>query len=184
MIQKLTLPEIGIKYSKDIRKRMLKKVLSLAAEDLAREIYEDREGQKFNLAANGKAGYDIISEDGKIRVEVKSCHSLHGRQLLRVGNIYTKFEKCDEVVIVDFFNDLNNPLVALIPHDTFYDSHITAGSGGGLWSWDADYFQGEYVGKMRAEVNTKVFLEHLTPYSKQILNRNFSETKLPKDLVV
>lgn len=116
--------------------------------------------QSFKVASYNKKGFDVVSEDGTIVVEVKqtSCkEKLFTR--LSVGSVMPKKHLCTHMMVFDYYNDINR--VSIIPHDEFFNSVIHAKDKAGMWRWDINYGKGKRAIMVE---NTQLFLK----YEKQI----------------
>ena len=90
----LNLPESlkGVRFTKEERRRMELGILPDAAEKLAIKLAEKKFGQKFYPMPYNFKGWDIISEDGLIKIEVKQTSCLGTKTSLSIGSVWSK--KC------------------------------------------------------------------------------------------
>ena len=149
------------KQSKEITERIHRAVSQVKAEDMVRHYANELFGKEFILAPAGNKGFDVISKDGTIKIEVKSTSALQAPKTLRIGRLNIKRGKCTHIAVVDFYKRYENPRISIIPHDEFFASNITPGNENkGLWNWDCEYGSKNTARGPRQEQNTKLFLKH------------------------
>ena len=108
--------------------------------------------------SRGNAGFDIISIDEKIKVEVKQTSSpWNGKNNPTIGisSLGSKKGKCDWIIVMDFFS-VTSPRVSLIPEDVMFSGYaVRQGSkDNNAFLWDSTY-----KGKVRPD-QTEVFLKY------------------------
>ena len=151
--------------SEECKIGVMQKASQVYAEDLVRHFANIKFNKKFQMAnVSNQKGYDVISEDGEIKIEVKSTSSLAAPKTLRINRVLGKKNKCTHIAAVEFYNkELMHPRISIIPHDEFFASNVVPGSSNlGLWNWDSEY--GDMIHETawgpRQEINTKLFLEY------------------------
>jgi len=127
----------------EFRRNILLALYPECAESQAIIIAEKKFGQKFYPMPYNFPGWDIISEDKKIKVEVKQTSCLNTPKTLRVGSIWKKQGKCTHVMIFDFYNkDIS---ISIIPHDEFFDLDKSVFHGNvKQWRWNPEYKESIY----------------------------------------
>jgi hypothetical protein len=123
------------------------------AEEYAKIICKKHFGKVFKLAnTTTQKGFDIISEDGELIIEVKQTSRPHSDKVvnLQIGSTWGKKNICTHILIMDLYN---NPIkVSIIPHDKFFNSKFYGKVK--MWRWDIDY-------GTRIKENTKLFIDNL-----------------------
>ncbi len=158
------------KQSEECKLGVIQKASQVYAEDLVRYFAETKFNKKFQMAGvSNQKGYDVISEDGKIKIEVKSTAVLSAPKTLRVRRVLGKKNQCTHLAVVEFYNkDLMHPRISIIPHDEFFASNVIDGGKSedgeplGAWNWDSEYGDKlhETAWGPRQKENTKLFLLH------------------------
>ena len=151
--------------SEECKIGVMKKASEVIAEDLVRHFANIKFNKKFQMAnVPNQKGYDVISKDGKIKIEVKSTSSSQAKKILRIGRVLGKKNQCTHIAVVEFYNkELMHPRISIIPHDEFFASNVVPGTDNlGRWNWDSEY--GDMIHETawgpRQETNTKLFLEY------------------------
>ena len=152
--------------SEKCKKGVMEKSSQIYAEDLVRHFANIKFNKKFQMAnVSNQKGYDVISEDGEIKIEVKSTSSLAAKsKILRINRVLGKKDLCTHIAAVEFYNkELMHPRISIIPHDEFFASNVSPGTDGlGIWNWDSEY--GDIIHETawgpRQKINTKLFLEY------------------------
>ncbi len=84
-------------------------------------IAEKKFGQKFYPMPYNYKGWDIISEDKLIKIEVKQTSVLGTKSHLTINSTWPKKGLCTHIMIFDFYN-IKNISISIIPHDEFFAS--------------------------------------------------------------
>ena len=140
---------------KNIKNKLRGQYLGEIAEAHAIRICEKKFGVKFNLGKYNSEGFDVISEDGSIVVEVKqtSCVMPDGNKRLQIQSFMNKFGKCTHILILDYSSFKG----CILEHDDFfYNTHHYPTKS--FWRWDSEY---NMKGSKRCAENTKWFLNNL-----------------------
>jgi|TARA_B100000085_G_scaffold167918_1_gene152787 hypothetical protein len=140
---------------KNIKNKLRGQYLGEIAEAHAIRICEKKFGVKFNLGKYNSEGFDVISEDGSIVVEVKqtSCVMPDGSKRLQIQSFMNKFGKCTHILILDYSSFKG----CILEHDDFfYNTHHYPTKS--FWRWDSEY---NMKGSKRCAENTKWFLNNL-----------------------
>ena len=143
----------GIRFTKEQRRRFELSLLPEMAETHALSICKRKFGVKFKLGAYNSKGFDIISEDGTIIVEVKQTSSVMGSsKRLQISSYNSKKNLCTHILILDYYSNR----CAILEHDDFFNKthHYDRGYG---WRWDSEY---NMRGSKRCAENTKWFLNN------------------------
>tara|TARA_R110000796_G_scaffold249006_1_gene376363 strand:- start:354 stop:833 length:480 start_codon:yes stop_codon:yes gene_type:complete len=120
------------------------------AESEAIIIAKKKFGQKFNPMPYNWKGWDIISEDGSIRIEVKQT-SVKGTKIdLTIGSTWHKKTYFTHIMIFDLYNE--GLPTSIIPHDEFFASNFHGKTK--LWRWNKDY------NTKNQPINTPLFLKY------------------------
>jgi len=135
---------------KNIKNKLRGQYLGEVAEVYAVELAEKIFGQKFHLASYNHKGWDIISEDGLIKIEVKQTSCLGTKTDLSIGSTWGKKGECTHIMIFDLYNEEHS--ISLIPHDKFFKSNFHGKVK--LWRWNKDYNLNNQTR------NTRLFLEY------------------------
>mgnify|MGYP001173614093 FL=1 len=149
----LNLPK-GIKVSDELLKRCQLAILPEVAESHALDICEKHFNKSFKLGKYNSKGYDIISLDGSIIVEVKqtSCVMLDGSKRLQINAFKNKENLCTHILILDYYSNRG----AILKHDDFfYKTHHYPKSP--FWRWDSEY---NASNSKRCQTNTEWFLKN------------------------
>ena len=149
------------KESKEIKERIDRAVSQVRSEDMIRHYASELFGKEFILSPTGQTGFDVISKDKTIKIEVKSTSALQAPKTLRIKSLNIKRDKCTHIAVVDFYKSYEHPRISIIPHDEFFASNVTAGNkNSGIWNWDCEYGSKNTARGPRQEQNTKLFLKH------------------------
>lgn len=152
-VVKIKIPE-GIEITSEFQKRIQLALLPQIAEHHALSICEKRFGKKFKLGKSYSIGFDVISEDGTIIVEVKQTSSIMGNsKRLQIGSYKSKKGVMTHILILDY----NSNRGCILEHDDFFykTHHYNSGCG---WRWDSEY---NMKGSNRCSENTQWFLNNL-----------------------
>ena len=143
----------GVKFTKEQRRRLELSLLPDMAEIHALEICKEKFGMGFKLGGYNSKGFDVISEDGDIIVEVKQTSAVMGSsKRLQIGGYTNKENLCTHILILDYHSNRG----AILEHDDFfYNSHHYESSLG--WRWDSEY---NMKGSNRCKENTEWFLKN------------------------
>lgn len=141
----------GIEITEDLIKRCQLAVLPELAESHALSICKKHFGVEFKLGKYNSKGFDLISLDGSIVIEVKQTSKPHSEAhvYLQVCSTWPKHGICTHMLILDYYNSPNR--CSIIPHDEFFESTFHGATG--MWRWDIDYGD-----RMRG--NTRLFKKH------------------------
>ena len=142
----------GVPITSELIKRCQLASLPEIAEHHALSICEKHFGKKFKLGHYNSKGFDIISEDGTIVVEVKQTSSIMGNsKRLQIGSYESKKGVMTHILILDY----NSNRCCILEHDDFFykTHHYDSGCG---WRWDSEY---NMKGSNRCAKNTRWFLE-------------------------
>ena len=145
----------GVEFTPEQLRRLELSLLPEIAEAHAIKICEKKFGVKFLLGKYNSEGFDVISEDGTIIVEVKqtSCVMPDGSKRLQIQSFMNKLNKCTHILILDYHSFKG----CLLTHnDFFYNSHHYPTKS--FWRWDSEY---NMAGSKRCAENTKWFLNNL-----------------------
>ena len=140
----------GIKVTPELKRRIQLAALPEIAENYALSICEKHFGKKFKLASKNQHGYDIISECGTIKVEVKQTSCLGTKSDLSIGATWKKKGYNTHIMIFDFYNQPSR--VSIIPENKFYDSNFHGKTK--KWRFNKNY------NKNCQPINTNLFLEY------------------------
>ena len=148
----LNLPESlkGVRFTKEERRRMELGILPDAAEKLAIKLAEKKFGQKFYPMPYNFKGWDIISKDGLIKIEVKQTSCLGTKTCLSIGAIWSKKDYCTHVMIIDFYNTTLS--VSCIENNLFFSSNFHGKTK--KWRWNKDY------NRNNQPINTVLFMDN------------------------
>ena len=127
----------GIKITEDLIKRCQLAVLPELAESHALSICGEHFGIEFKLGKYNSKGFDLISLDGSVVVEVKQTSKPHSKAhvYLQVQSTWPKYGICTHMLILDYYNVKNR--CSIIPHDEFFASKFHGPTK--QWRWDIDY---------------------------------------------
>jgi hypothetical protein len=141
-----------VKQTSDLNRRIKLAILPELAEEKSIEMLEKHFNQKFTKGQYNSKGFDVISEDGSIIVEVKQTSCPHNKMKvnLQINSTWPKYKICTHMMIFDFYND--DVKVSLISHDDFFNSTFHGPTK--IWRWDIDY-------GTRMKGNTQLFLNNL-----------------------
>jgi len=123
------------------------------AEHHALSICEKHFGKKFKLGQYNSKGFDIMSEDGIIVVEVKQTSSIMGdSKRLQIGSYKSKRGVMTHILILDY----NSNKGCILEHDVFFNKthHYNSNAA---WRWDSEY---NMKGSNRCAENTEWFLKN------------------------
>ena len=177
MTQMIPVHNFGFPYTPEELEMLRQRMKWAASEMKVVRIASDMFNQKFILAAPGTKGYDVISEDGKIKIEVKyrngSEYFMSKHKTIKIAGLANKH-------IADYIYLIFEPYdgsvrEALLPVKELLKTNVYHDKKGTLCEW---WFDMRFENGTNQKENTKFFLKH------EVKNHNFSETKLPKDLVV
>ena len=148
---KLNIPD-GISITPELIKRCQLAALPEIAEHHALSICEKHFGKKFKLGKYNSKGFDVISEDGTIIVEVKQTSSLMGNsKRLQIVSYKSKKTIMTHILILDYYSNRG----CILEHDDFF--HNTKHHINGSWKWDSEY---NMEGSNRCAENTEWFLNN------------------------
>ena len=127
----------GIKATPELIERINLAVKPDIAESHAILICQREFGQSFKVASYNTKGFDVVSEDGTIIVEVKQTSKPHSKAhvLLQANSTWPKYGICTHMLILDYYNVKNR--CSIIPHDEFFASKFHGPTK--TWRWDIDY---------------------------------------------
>ncbi len=127
----------GIEITEDLIKRCQLAILPELAESHALSICKKHFGVEFKLGEYNSKGFDLISLDGSIVVEVKQTSKPHNKAHvnLQIQSTWPKYGICTHMLILDYYNFPNR--CSIIPHDVFFDSTFHGATR--IWRWDIDY---------------------------------------------
>jgi|TARA_B110000259_G_C13696305_1_gene274462 hypothetical protein len=152
---KITIPE-GIKITPELIRRIQLAALPEIAEHHALGICKKYFGKKFKIGKYNSIGFDIISEDGTIIVEVKQTSSVMGiSKRLQVTSYKSKKTIMTHILIIDY----NSNRGCILEHDDFFNK-TQHQANEASWKWDSEYNMKE---SNRCEKNTKWFLDKEVP---------------------
>ncbi len=114
------------------------------AESQAVIIAEKVFGQKFTSMPYNHKGWDIISEDGLIKIEVKQTSVLGTSSSLSINSTWPKKGLCTHMMIFDLYN--KNISVSIIPHDEFFSSNFHGANK--LWRFNKNLTKRNYSKKV------------------------------------
>ena len=95
-------------------------------------------------------GWDIISEDGLIKIEVKQTSCLGTKTSLSIGSVWSKKDYCTHVMIIDFYNTTLS--VSCIENNLFFSSNFHGKTK--KWRWNKDY------NRNNQPINTVLFMDN------------------------
>ena len=144
----------GVRFTNEQKRRFGLALLPDMAEAHALVICEKKFGIKFKLGKYNSEGFDVVSIDGKIVVEVKQTSAVMGKsKRLQISSYKNKFGKCTHFLILDYHSNFG----AIIEHDDFfYKTHHY--NSRDFWRWDSEYNK---KGSTRCRENTEWFLNNL-----------------------
>jgi len=149
---KLNIPD-GVSITPELIKRCQLAALPEIAEHHALSICEKYFGKKFKLGKYNSKGFDVISEDGTIIVEVKQTSSVMGNsKRLQIGSYKSKKNIMTHILVLDY----NSNKGCILEHDVFFNKtqhHANKTS----WKWDSEY---NMKGSNRCSENTQWFLNN------------------------
>ena len=129
---------VNLKLDKNQEQKLQNKLkaqyLAELAEQYALMICEKKFNQTFYRAKNNQKGWDIISADNSIKIEIKQTSCLGTKTHLSIGSTYTKKNLCTHIMILDFYN---NEKISIIPQNEFFKSNFHGKKR--LWRWSKDY---------------------------------------------
>jgi len=142
----------------EFRRNILLALLPECAESQAIIIAEKKFGQKFYPMPYNWKGWDIISEDKSIKIEVKQTSVMGTSSDLSINSTWPKKDLCTHIMIFDFFNPTIS--TSIIPHDEFFASKFHGESK--LWRWNSDYKEKTYSTRYgwTIQENVLLFLKH------------------------
>ena len=143
----------GVKFTPEQIRRFELSLLPEMAEAHALGICEKKFGVKFKLGAYNSKGFDVMSEDKNIVVEVKQTSAVMGSsKRLQIGSYNSKKNLCTHILILDYYSNR----CAIIEHDDFfYKTHHY--NSNAAWRWDSEY---NMKGSNRCAENTQWFLNN------------------------
>ena len=147
---KINIPD-GIPITPELVKRIQLAALPEIAEHHALSICEKHFGKKFKLGKYNSKGFDVMSEDGTIIVEVKQTSSVMGiSKRLQIGSYKSKKGVMTHILILDYYSNRG----CIIKHDDFFNKthHYNSGK---FWRWDSEY---NMEGSNRCSENTEWFI--------------------------
>jgi len=177
MGQMIEVYDFGFPYTDDELESLRQRTKWAASEMKVSRIASQMFNQSFIVAKEGTKGYDVISEDGKIKIEVKyrngSESFMSNYKTIKMAGLANKH-------IADYIYLIFEPYVgdvreALLPVKELLKTNIYHDKKGKPCEW---HFDMRFENGTNQEENTKFFLKH------EVKKHNFSEKKLPKDLVV
>jgi len=142
----------SVKITPELIKRIQLASLPEIAEHHALSICKKYFNKKFKLGEYNSKGFDIISEDGTIIVEVKQTSSVMGNsKRLQIQSYKSKKDIMTHILILDYNSDKG----CILEHDDFFNKthHYNSASG---WRWDSEY----NMRSNRCAENTEWFLEN------------------------
>ena len=153
----LKIPDVlaGVNFSTEQIRRFELSLLPEMAEAHALKICEKKFGTKFKLGKYNSEGFDVMSVDEIIVVEVKqtSCVLNDGSKRLQIQSFMNKLGKCTHILILDYSSFKG----CILEHDDFfYNTHHYPTKA--FWRWDSEY---NMKGSKRCAENTKWFLNNL-----------------------
>lgn len=129
-------------------------ILPEIAEAHALSICRKKFGIEFLLGSYNSQGFDIISIDGKIIVEVKQTSSVLGKsKRLQIGSYRSKEGSFTHILILDYHSSKG----CILEHDDFF-YNTTHHANNTSWKWDSEY---NMKGSNRCARNTQWFLNNL-----------------------
>ena len=132
--------------------------LAKAAEYKLIKYFEKEFNVPFTTGTETEQGYDIKSEDGSIKIEVKTCSAPTGKYGLRAQKFDKKVGACNYIAVVDLYGE---PRVAVIDHDDFFDQENFTKCNSDIydtWAWNLDYTLSHKSDKRNR--NTQQFLDN------------------------
>lgn len=142
-----------VKFTKEQLRRLELSLLPDMAEIHALEICKKKFGVKFHLGAYNSKGFDLISEDKSIIVEVKQTSSVMGNsKRLQIGGYKNKENNCTHILILDY----NSNKCCILEHDDFFYNTLHHANNAS-WKWDSEY---NVKGSNRCAENTQGFLNN------------------------
>tara|TARA_Y100001973_G_C5094826_1_gene279476 strand:- start:239 stop:775 length:537 start_codon:yes stop_codon:yes gene_type:complete len=178
MKQTIEVFNFGFPYTEEELKMLQQRMKWAASEMKVVRIAAQMFNQKFILAAPGTTGYDVISEDGKIKIEVKyrngSESFMKKYKTIKMSGLANK-HIADYIYLIfePYQGDVRE---ALLPVKELLKTNVNRNKETGKpseWWFDMRFENGD-----NQEENTKFFLKH------EVKNHNFSEKKHEKDLVL
>ena len=148
----LNIPD-SVLITPELIKRIQLASLPEIAEHHALNICKKHFGKKFKLGHYNSKGFDIVSEDGTIIVEVKQTSSVMGNsKRLQIQSYKSKKGVMTHILILDY----NSNRGCILEHDNFFNKthHYNSGCG---WRWDSEY---NMKGSNRCAENTQWFLNN------------------------
>jgi hypothetical protein len=177
MKQTVEVYDFGFPYT-DEELEMLRQRMKWAASEMkVVRIAAQMFNQKFILAAPGTKGYDVISEDGKIKIEVKyrngSEYYMSRKKTIKMAGLKNK-NLADYIYLIfePFQGDVRE---SLLPVKELLKTNVHRDKEGKPCEW---WFDMRFENGTNQEENTKFFLKH------EVKNHNFFEKKHEKDLVL
>ena len=143
-----------IPITPELVKRIQLASLPEIAEHHALVICEKHFGKKFKLGKYNSVGFDIVSEDESIVVEVKqtSCVMPDGSKRLQIQSFMNKKDIMTHILILDYYSNRG----CILEHDDFfYNTHHYPVPK--MWRWDSEY---NMKGSNRCSENTEWFLNN------------------------
>jgi len=177
MRQMIPVHNFGFPYTEEELEMLQQRMKWAASEMKVVRIASQMFNQKFILAAPGTKGYDVISEDGKIKIEVKyrngSESFMNKYKTIKMAGLANK-HIADYIYLIfePYQGDVRE---ALLPVKELLKTNVYYDKKGKPCEW---HFDMRFENGNNQEKNTKFFLKH------EVKKHNFSEKKLPKDLVV
>jgi hypothetical protein len=143
----------GVQFTTEQIRRFELSLLPEMAEAHALGICKKKFGMKFKLGDYNSKGFDVISNDTSIVVEVKQTSAVMNlSKRLQIGSYNSKENLCTHILILDYYSNR----CAILEHDDFfYKTHQNEGSSG--WRWDSEY---NMNGSTRCKENTEWFLKN------------------------
>ena len=145
----LQIPDNIPPINREARRRMERAILPELAESMAVGVCEKRFNVKFKQAKYNQNGFDITSECGKYKIEVKQTSCLGTKSDLSVGSTWSKKGHCTHIMIFDFYNAYR---VSIIPENEFFNSNFHGKNK--LWRWNKNY------NRNNQPINTNLFLKY------------------------
>ena len=143
----------GVPITSELKKRIQLASLPEITEHHALSICERKFGVKFKLGVYNSKGFDIISEDESIVIEVKQTSSvMSSSKRLAIGSYKSKKNIMTHILILDY----NSNKGCILEHDDFFNKtqhHANKTS----WKWDSEY---NMKGSNRCAENTQWFLDN------------------------
>ena len=133
----LNLPE-GVEETPELLKRCQLAILPETAEFHALHICQKYFNKEFNLGKYNSKGFDIISKDNSIRIEVKQTSCMGTKTDLSIGRTWVKKDICTHILILDYYNTPNR--CSIIPQNKFFNTLFSKFHGKTkLWRWNKNY---------------------------------------------